>query len=490
MKTITELQSDFKSFERILFKAMCQIACDLMREYLEQRDKSIMALRDTKEYRYIEKRATVIKTLMGEVSFSRVYYKKKSGGYAFLLDEAMGINSGYGLVSENLAEEIVHECADKSFRKAARSIGRLTGQSISAMGAWNIVQQYGSAIEGQETRLAELSDSGCSGHLGNISSQVLFEEYDDVWIPRQRERRRKAGTAAKGGKKIGKKPGKLPMHIGIAYTGWTQSKDGRYNTEDKISYASFGKVSEFTSKFDTLLDQRFDMDGIRQRVTNGDGEAWIRKKAEENDSVLQLDPFHRSQAVIKAVGDKIDRQLIFDAIAKKDVEQTLSVICELALDAEEETAQTKLSKLYHYFYSNRDSLLTWQQRGIDLPPPPEGISYRDMGVAESSNCVITQRMKHRRGSWSAEGGNNMARILCFRSTIGLDAILGYLPEAEPIEVAVPPLSAAQSPKHDGKGYGADWLYASMPFEQAFKTHGREVVRNILRMKPVSGLSFI
>jgi len=490
MKKIAEKRPDFKSFEREMFEIMCRVACELIREYLELRDKSIMAMRDTKEYRHVEKRTTTIKTLMGEVSFSRVYYKKKSGGYVFLLDEVLGIDSGFGLVSENLAEQIVHECADKSFRKAAFSIGRLTGQRISTMGAWNIVQQCGSAIEAQESRLVELSDSGSAGHLGNVSSQVLFDEYDDVWIRRQRERRRKAGAAAKGVKKIGKKPGKLPMHVGIAYTGWRQSKDGRYNTANKISFASFGKVSDFTRKFDSLLNHCFDMDSIRHRVTNGDGESWIRTKAEENDSILQLDPFHRSQAVMKAVGDKIDRRIIFDAIGEKDIEKTLSIICELAMDAEDEAAQAKLIKLYHYFYSNRDSILTWQQRGIGLPHPPEGVSYRDMGVAESSNCVITQRMKHRRGSWSAKGGNNMARILCYRSTIGLDAIFGDLPEAEPAEVAAPPLSSAQAPKYDGKGYGADWLYAPMPFEQAFKTHGREAIRGILKMKPVSGLSFI
>jgi len=113
-----------------------------------------------------------------------------------------------------------------------------------------------------------------------------------------------------------------------------------------------------------------------------------------------------------------------------------------------------------------------------------------MGVQESSNCLITQRMKRRRGSWSDSGANNMARILCFRSTIGLDAILGVLPKPELTEAFAGPLSAAKSPQHDGKGYGADWLYAPMPFEDAFKTNGREAIRGLLRMKPASALSFI
>ena len=490
MTKIPEGQLDFKSFERTIFEIMCRIACALIKQYLEWMDLRIVGTRDKNEYRYHEKRETTIKTVMGEVTYSRVYYKKSSGGYVALLDEHMGIKSGYGLISENLAEQIVHECADKSFRNAKSSICNLTGQTISAMGAWNVVQQFGKAIKDQEERLIELNENGSTGHLGNISSPVIFEEYDDVHIRRQRPRRRKAGTAASGAKKIGKKLGKLPMHVGIAYTGWNKSDGGRYSTTNKIAYASFGKTSVFRRTFETLLNQRFDMDRIEQRLTNGDGESWIRTTAEENDSTLQLDPFHRSQAIVRAVSDKSDRKFLFKAIEEKDADKTLATICEMALDAPDDATQEKLTKLYGYFNSNKDSLLTWQERGIELPAPPEGVIYREMGVQESSNCLITQRMKHRRGSWSEIGANNMARILCYSSTIGLDTILGTLPEPEPAEAWVEPLSAAQVSEYDGKGYGADWLYAPMPFEQAFTTNGREAIRNMLRLKSLSELPFM
>jgi len=491
MKTITEESLDFKTFEKTLFEIMCNIARELAHQYLLWRDESVMGLRDTNEYRLIGSRETTIKSLFGEIPYIRRYYKKKNGGYTFLLDEVMGIDGSFGLVSENLAEQIVNECADKSFRKAAETIGTLTGQHISAMGAWGVVQQYGTAVEHQESRIVQLSENGSVGHLGGHKESVVFDEYDDLWIPRQRARRRKPGTAAKGAKKIGKKLGKLPMHVGIAYTGWSQSKDGRYNTENKIAYASFGRASEFTAKFEALLAQHFDMNGVQQRVTNGDGESWIRTAAELNDSILQLDPFHRSQAVTKAIADKKDRKMVFDAIDEKDLDEVLEIICDLTMEAEEEKAQNKLVELYHYFNNNSDSFLTWQERGIDLPKPPEGVIYREMGVAESSNCLITQRMKNRRASWSERGANNMAKILCYRGTIGLDAILGVLPEPEPInQMFAQPLSAAKVPLRDGKGYGADWLQKPMPFEGAFRTHGRDAIRGMLRMKPVSQLSFI
>ena len=496
MKTITEGHPDFKTFERTIFEIMCQIACELTRIYLEMRDLGIMGTRDTKEYRYIEKRKTTIKTIMGEVSFSRVYYKKRSGGYVFLLDEAMGLGREYGLASENLAEQIVVECTDKSFRKAADSVNSFTGQAISAMGAWGIFQKYGEVIEQQVGRLKELDDSGSTGHIGNVSTRVLFDEYDDVWISRQKEKRRKRGEVAEGAvvepdKKPEKKLGKKPVHVGIAYTGWGQGKDGSYSTLDKIAYASFGTASGFTATFEALLRQHFDMDGVERRATNGDGESWIRTAAEDNDSILQLDAYHRSKAIIKAVSDKDDRKLLYSAVNEKDVEKVLSLICEMAWDAQDEPTRDKLVKLYGYFHNNKDIFLTWQERGIELPAPPESVAYRGMGVQESSNySLITHRMKHRRGSWSERGGDHMAKILCFRNTVGLDAILGALPEPLPSEARAEPLSAAKAPQHDGKGYAADWLYAQMPFEDAFRTHGREAIRSMLRLRPLSQLPFL
>jgi hypothetical protein len=355
------------------------------------------------------------------------------------------------------------------------------------MGAWNVVQQYGAAIEQQELRLKELDDGESTGHLGNISTPVLFVEHDDVWLRRQKETRRAKGDITEPEKKLGMKP----MHMGIAYTGWAQSKDGSFKTANKIAYASFGSSSDFVSNFETLLRHRYDMDGIEQRVTNGDGEQWIRTAAENNDSILQLDPYHRSKAIIKAVRDKEARKLLFDAIEKKDVEKVLNITNELMLREQDEPKRKALDKLYGYFSNNRDIFLSIQERGIELPKPPDEITYRNMGVQESSNCsILTQRMKHRRGSWSEKGADHMGKILCFRNTIGLDAILGVLPEISTATVWVEPLSAAQTPKHDGKGYGADWLYAQMPFEQAFKTQGREAIRNMFRMRPLSEISFV
>ena len=489
MKNITEGIADFNTLEQIIFASMCQQACQVMEEYLQIVDMMIMASRDTQEYRLVHTRARTIKTRMGEISCNRRYYKKKTGGYVFLLDEAMGITDDYGLVSENLAEEIVMACTEKSFRRAAASISRLTGQPLSPMCAWRVFQQYGEKLERQEARLGELERSGATGQLGNVESPVLFQEMDDVWLSMQKEERYKAGTPSTTGEK---KAGKKPMHVAIAYTGWCQETDGRYATRDKTAYASFGGAKKFVRDFETLLCHRYDMDGVQRRVANGDGAGWISAAAADIDATFQLDPFHRSRAIMRAVSDKESREAIFVAIREKDVDKVLEITYGMIAKADDDASCEKIGKLYGYLHSNKDHLLTWQERGLELPMPPEGVVYRNLGAQEASNGdLIALRMKHRKGSWSTRGANHMAKALCFRHTIGLGPMMWALPEpqqagAEPLD----PLSAAKAPQRDGKGYDGAWLRAALPFEGAFVTNGRGAIRKLVSQRLTSDLNFI
>ena len=478
---------DFKSLEQTIFSAMCKVACEAVAEYLHRWDQIIMSRRDTSEYRSVDRRPSSIKTVMGLVHYERYYCKRKSGGYVFLLDEAMGVGKGYGLVSENLAEQTILECSDKSYRKAAQSISSLTGQTLSRMGAWQIVQAFGERVKMQEERLEELDSEGSFGQLGNIACPALFTEFDDVWLNIQREKRQKVGDpAAKARKRIGRRP----MHIGTAYTGWVQKKDGSYETVDKFAYAAFSESKNFISRFEALLRHRFDMDGVELMLVNGDGEGWIKTVAENNDAVLQLDPFHRRQAIMRAVKDKDERKKLYDALSGKDVEKAIDVICSLIGKTSDVPSLKRLVALLIYFDGNKDNLLPWQERGLRIPAAPEGVVYRNMGVQEHNNCdLITQRMKHRKGSWSPAGANNMARALCLRNTIGLDAMLEPLPDPSAANTPTDPLSAAKTPLYDGKGYDASWLYAGMPFEQTFVTAGREAIRGLLRQRPLSSLAF-
>jgi hypothetical protein len=69
-------------------------------------------------------------------------------------------------------------------------------------------------------------------------------------------------------------------------------------------------------------------------------------------------------------------------------------------------------------------------------------------------------------------------------------MLGALPEPSGVGIPTEPLSAAKTPQHDGKGYDASWLYAKMPFEGVAVTAGRDVIRDLFKLRPFSERAFL
>ena len=208
--------------------------------------------------------------------------------------------------------------------------------------------------------------------------------------------------------------------------------------------------------------------------------------------ITQLDPFHRSRAIIRGISDKEERKKVFALIREKNVEELLRHLEALYKAAPEGREAKKIKELLDYFTSNKGSLLTWDERGVELPAPPEGVVYRRLGTQEHSNCdIITQRMKHRKASWSIQGGGNMAKLLAYRATNGLDKILAPIRTNDFLSQEIrKPLSAAAAPKFDGKGTEPGLPHGGMPFAGTFVTNGRKAIRNLLAYKPVSSLAFL
>jgi hypothetical protein len=142
----------------------------------------------------------------------------------------------------------------------------------------------------------------------------------------------------------------------------------------------------------------------------------------------------------------------------------------------------KAMELYQYRSNNKEGLLPYNKRGITIPEPEEGILYKGMGIQETQNCtVITLRMKHRRMRWSAKGANHLAKALYRKENKELvgtidrytDGLIFTLQMQEIIET----LSAAKTPKKDGKGNPyADRFNHHVPLFDAMQTASRKVLK--------------
>jgi GNAT superfamily N-acetyltransferase len=443
--SVTENVVDFNHFEREIFRSVCVLGCETIREALEQYDVGLSVSRDKSIYRYKDLRKTTLKTVMGEIEYRRAMYEEvlEDGTvrYVYLLDEALGIQ-GSGFMSGLLSEMIAKAACEGSYRAAARSVSELTGQTISHTAAWNVVQQLGERVDAQEQEAAALAAR--NEGKGTLEAELLFEEMDGIFLSLQGKSRKEHGKSKE-------------MKVAIAYDGAEKTGKNRYRLTNKVATANFEGAKRFRLRKEGTIAAAYNVDEIDNRFVNGDGAGWINETTADESVHIQLDPFHRNKAITGYVADPEARKVLLKLLYSKQIDLLLEVIEAYANSTEDEKERENYLKLHSYFQNNKKGLIPCHRRGLKLPEPPEGKVYRHMGAMESNIfTIIGNRMKGGRECWSINGGNNLARLLCLKTTGKLAETLSglsplVLPEryAEEIEVG---LSAAKVPQREGKGY--------------------------------------
>ena len=468
---LSENGINFNDLEKEIFEIACKNARETMVEILESIDENLQINRDKKIYRHKGKRVTTIKTIMGEVEFKRTIYESKNDlgekAYIYLLDEAIGLET-FGKVSTNLAFKIAEHASISSFRNSAHNISSTTGQSISHGGVWNVIQSLGEKlkeIEDNDTNTA------ANGHItGTKETKILFEEADGVWINMQGKDRPRKGRRSE-------------LKVAVAYDGWELESKNRYKLRNKVAVAGFDNSRDFQKRKEGAIAKVFNTDEVEIRILNGDGGGWIKGGLIDETVHFQLDPFHLNRDIVKKVRDKTQKNNIMSLLKGKKVDDALEYINELAVQATDYKENERLTELYNYLYNNKEGIIPYQQRGLDIPLPPAGVVYRNLGTMEHQICdIIAQRMKNIKGSWSKSGAEKLSKILTVKATNGLyEKISGIsviiLPEIYTGEVQEI-LSAAKAPKKDGKGYRYPKT-GGMPFVGSSITNGRRAIQSML-----------
>ena len=479
----------FKDLEKKIYKYACNEACKTMQEILEVLDEKLMNERDTQIYRNKGRKQTCLRTIMGDVEYSRRIYefKLEDGKKAtkYLLDEYLGMDT-IGNVSINLVETILTNVSELSFRKTAENIKLMCNQEISAQGVWNVVQTVGEKIKEIEDRKIELNDK--EALKGEIETPVLFQEQDGVWLSIQGKDKPKG------------KSKKKELKLAVSYTGWTLRPGSKkeHIVVDKTVCASFDKVNHFKKLTEATIAEKYNVDEIQTRILNGDGAKWIKATCQDQDIHFQLDPFHISQAILRSVSDKKDEKELITLFREGKVDEGLEAITNLLIiNNDNEKAFNKLVTLYDYLVSNRDGLIPYKLRDdIEMPTPPEGIEYKTLGTMEHNICdVLAQRMKGRKMSWSVNGADNLAKILSEKFSNRLfdtvDKIYrNIIPKevVDSINVSLP-LTVFQTNKALKKSKTYKCSNAQIPYSGAATTLGRKIIRDLCGIKSFSDISY-
>ena len=443
---ITENGVTFKDLEKNIYAWVCQIGRQFTQEFLERYDRLLMEGRDRKKYRNKGVRQTTVKTVYGEVTYRRTVYEtvEEDGTrrFVYLLDETLEL-ANVGLISSNMAELLVKGITELSYRECAAKVSEMTGQTISTMGVWNVIQALGEQVCEEEKELAEEYKKG---HIkGEKKSPVLFEEADGVYIRLQGKDRKRMGQD------------KAELKVGIAYSGWRKTGLDRYTLEDKVAVAGFSKAKEFHEYREAQIAQTFDLDFVEQRILNADGAAWI-KMVKNKSTCFQLDPFHRNKAVREKIHHPAAQRAILELLEEEKIEEVFKYLECYRNSLWEEKEIEETEELIRYYENNREGLLPYQSQGLELPESPEGVEYRNMGTMENHIwSIIAKRMKHGHRSFSIRGGNHLAKILAKKCSGKLYEVTERLKkpilEQEKTELICEEiLTAAKAPRKDGKGY--------------------------------------
>lgn len=473
--SVEEKLISFKTLEQKIFDYVCELGREITRNVLENYDKELFVSRDTKQFRDKGRRKTSIKTVYGEVEYSRRVYRDNfaDGGkkvYVYLLDQAMQMDK-IGLISTNLAEKIAMTVTESPYRVSADIISNTCGQRISAGGVWNMMQRLGERISEEEEHAVKQMNADQAE--GKKQIPVLFEEMDGVWLSMQ--------------DKDHKEMKKQEMKVATMYEGWDAEKEkqNRSTLVGKTMLAGMERSQEFHEKREACIRKKYDADEIGQRILNGDGGSWI-KEPYDPETIFQLDRYHIYQEILRKIADKKAQQEIRELFEADKPDEMLEYIQTYATSVESSDEKDNRSKkameLYKYLNNNKEGLLPYDKRGVKIPEPKEGIIYKEMGVQENQNCTaITMRMKHRRMRWSEKGANNLAKALYRKENRELietidrytDGLVFTLQMQEIIET----LSAAKAPKKDGKGNPyADVINAHMPILDAIQTASRKAFK--------------
>ena len=436
----------FKELEKKIYAWICQIGREFTKEFLERYDRMLMESRDKKKYRNKGTRQTTVKTVYGEVTYQRTVYEvmEEDGTrrFVYLLDETLELTN-VGLISTNMAELLVKGITELSYRECASKVSEMTGQTISAMGVWNVIQALGEKICEEEK---ELTEDYKKGHLkGEKEVPVLFEEADGVYIKLQGKDRKNA------------RQDKAEMKIGIAYDGWRKTGPNRYALENKVVVAGFSKAKEFHEYREAAIGRMFNLDEVSQRILNADGASWI-KKVKDKSTCFQLDPFHRNKAVKEKIRHPKACRDILELLQTEKIEEVFRYLELYRNSLCEEGEIQDVEDLIRYYENNRKGLVPYQSQGLELPENPDGLEYRNMGTMENHVwSVLAKRMKHGHRSWSRRGGNHLAKILAKKCSGKLYEVTERLRrpvfEEEKVEELYGEiLMSAKAPKKDGKGY--------------------------------------
>lgn len=386
-----------------IFRLVCEETRKVLSEVLTQMDNALLDSRPP-TLRSKGPRTLNLPTLFGDVPIERRLYEDtertaEEGRYRYLLDEALGI-PGHGRPSPMLMELAMQLATEESFR-AASGVLETLGVRLSHQSIHKLKNALGRQRREEEEAMREQVEVTNEAPEPSKRLEVLFIEADGVYVPLQRERKRRAEIRA-----------------GLLHEGWERihPSSTEYRLVNKTCYVGIENSETFWEHMVLSAMDRCDLSETPV-VLNTDGdESYVSGSERFPKVVAQLDRFHWMREIRRVLRSHPKAmQRIRSAIGEYDAEAMNAVFSELLPSVPKEEAE-KIEGLCNYLNRHWEALRPYYERNDPLLKDVT-IELRGMGAMEGNNAqLIARRMKHRGASWTIEGADNMARLLALKTS--------------------------------------------------------------------------
>jgi hypothetical protein len=347
----------------------------MVRETLETLDRAVKESKTRKKHWHVERKdeENTIATTMGPVNYQRTYYvNKKTGEYAYLSDELVGIEK-HQRKDMNVCAMLLEKATNSSYQQAAEE------SSYCGINSKTTVMN-------EIRRLGAVPNGAAKIKKPKQEVPILYIEADEDHVPLQIGKRdiSKIIYVHEGRKAVSKGRNKL---LNVRYF-----TDAQQNSEELwLDVANY-------------LDDAYNIETIKKVYISGDGASWIKEGLNwiEN-SVFVLDKFHLAKYIRTATAHMdYTRAPLWHYITQGMKQATIDLFDVIIAGTEDQPKRDTVRDAKRYILNNWEAI----QRQKD----PDYIGCSAEGHVSH---VLSARLSSRPKGWSQEGMEQMARLRVF-----------------------------------------------------------------------------
>jgi hypothetical protein len=391
---------NFGRLEEEIYELALEIAARIMEYLLRLLDGRLRENRPKSVFENCGEAEKYLSTRMGDIRYIRTrYFDRESGGYRYLLDEALGLEKRQTISIGRRQLEARLAITTGSYRSAVSELAASTGSSRSHEAIRGVVLEEGARIQRmQEYQLQR--EYALEGAYTGEPHDAVYVEADGTQIHHQRSDRKKG----KG----------LEVKVGICYTG----KGRRYRggsgaaklLQNKYIYLDITSGPAFMRDLSLVAEREVGLSQAEHVFVGGDGAPWIRKGMEMNfgGAHYKLCDYHLNTQVTAALAgmDTLKRR-VKSRLNKYDVTGALGVLLDGGMRCSDHAQRERISQLYSYIESNREGIWDVSSFGDD----EVGTAIERLGGVENNvDNAVAERFKKRGYRWGAVGARSLLKV--------------------------------------------------------------------------------